>query len=186
MRKASLDDCLTVLEQFDVDPKRAKAIDVGGSETVNLDGEFVPNPLLTLCDDLTLLDGGFSVERMQTTADTVSDFLAEETITPLESRFDLVFSFDTLEHVSNPFLFCEHLVAITKPGGYVFAATLFSWTYHPAPQDYYRFSPAGMRELFENEYNRRRNEFDALRYGWGSDRKGKGVFLFGCRRSNPE
>jgi len=179
MRKSAVEDCLVVLNHFGIDPKRAKAIDVGGAREVNLDGAFIGNPLMRLCPDLTLLDGGFSVEKIGTDADTVGDFLNEGTILPLKSRFDLVFSFDTLEHVKNPFLFSEHLIAITRPGGYVFAATVFSWSYHPAPEDYYRFSPAGLRELFENSYNRNSGEFSVLHCSWGSDQKG--VVLFGQR-----
>lgn len=181
MRRASVEDCLVVLEHFGVDPKSARAIDVGGAEQVNLDGAFIENPIRRLCRDLTLLDGGFSVEKIRTAANTVGDFLDEETIGSMESRFDLVLTFDTLEHVKNPFLFCEHLIAIAKPGGYVFAATVFSWSYHPAPEDYFRFSPPGLRELFVNRCNRHSTDFEVLHSGWGSDKKG--VLLFGRRRS---
>jgi hypothetical protein len=181
MRKSSVEDCLTLLGHFGVDARKAKAVDVGGAEHVNLDGAFVQNPIMRVCNDLVLLDGGFSVEKIQTSASTVGDFLQEQTIAPLKSQFDLVFSFDTLEHVSNPFLFCEHLIAIAKPGAYIFAATVFSWSYQPAPEDYFRFSPAGLRELFENRCNRHCSEIDVLHCGWGSDKRG--VVLLGRRRS---
>jgi len=184
MRRSAVEDCLVVLEHFGVDLRHAKAIDVGGAEQVNLDGAFIANPIRRVCEDLTLLDGGFSVEKIQTAANTVGDFLEEDTISPLQSRFDLVFTFDTLEHVKNPFLFCEHLVAVTRPGGYVFAATVFSWSYHPAPEDYFRFSPAGLRELFENQCNRYSSDFEVLHSGWGSDKKG--VLLLGRRRALTE
>ncbi|MDI9430196.1 MAG: methyltransferase domain-containing protein [Planctomycetota bacterium] len=183
MRRAAVEDCLILLKHFGVDPRNGRAIDVGGAEHVNLDGAFIENPIRRLCPDLTLLDGGFSVEKIRTAANAVGDFLEERTIEPLTSCFDLVFTFDTLEHVRNPFLFCEHLIAIAKPGGYVFAATVFSWSYHPAPEDYFRFSPAGLREVFVNRCNRHSTEFEVLHSGWGSDKKG--VLLFGRRRPLP-
>lgn len=107
------------------------------------------------------------------------DFLDWEAIAPLAGRFDLVFCFDTLEHILNPFKFCEHLIYITRPGGYVYVATVLEWPYHPSPEDYFRFSPSGLRKCFISPLNCLGREPVILECNWGSD--GKGVFLFGQR-----
>ena len=109
----------------------------------------------------------------------IADFLDPQTIVPLRAGYDLVLSFDTLEHVRDPFLFCEHLIAVAKPGAYLFVATVFDWPYHPAPEDYFRFSPAGLRELFENPRNALTGSFSVLYADWDEDKKG--VFLVGRR-----
>ena len=63
---------------------------------------------------------------------------------------DLVFSNDCLEHVKKPWLAAQNIEKCLKPGGICFISTIFSWRYHPVPEDYWRFSPAGLEALFEN------------------------------------
>jgi len=179
MRKSAISDCIRILKHYCVDPSCGEVIDVGGTETVYLDTALARNPLLELSPNLTFLDKGFNVEFIGTKANEVLDFLDSSPISHLQGGFGLVYCFDTLEHVSNPFLFCEHLIYITKPGGYTYVATVFEWPYHPSPEDYFRFSPAGLRELFQSPLNRLRDEFSVLWCDWGSDRKG--VALLGQR-----
>ena len=135
---------------------------LAGPETVYLDTILACNPLFELSPNQTFLDKGFNVDSIGTKADKVVDFLDSSSISHLQGRFDLVYCFDTLEHISNPFLFCEHLIYITKPGGYVYMATVFEWPYHPSPEDDFRFSPAGLRELFHSPLNKLRDEFSVL------------------------
>lgn len=182
MRSAALHDCLQVLQKYQIDPSRGLVIDVGGTETVYLDGVLAPNPLKALNPDTVFLDKGFNIEFLGTDAHEVIDFLDLKAISHLHQRFDLVFCFDTLEHVPNPFQFCEHLVYITRPGGHVYVSTVFEWSYHPSPEDYFRFSPAGLRECFESPLNKLSGEFRVLWCGWESD--GKGVSLLGRREEN--
>jgi len=182
MRSAAFQDCLRVFRKFGIDPSRGSAVDVGGTEVVWLDGVPAPNPLKRLNPNLLFLDKGFNVEALGTSADYVVDFLDSATVSSLQCKFDIVFCFDTLEHIPNPFLFCENLIYITKNGGYVYVATVFEWPYHPSPEDYFRFSPSGLRECFTGPANRLREEFLVLCCDWCSD--GKGVFLLGQRVSN--
>lgn len=179
MRKSSLLDCLSAFLKYGISYKDATAIDVGGTDVVNLDGNFVVNPILKMCKKVTMFDGGFSVERLGTSSHVVDDFTASSVAHAYGSSFDISFTFDTLEHVKNPFRFCENLIAVTRPGGVIFVATVFSWAYHPAPEDYYRYSPTGLRELFIGELNRKAAEFQLLESGWGQD--GQGVYLLGRR-----
>jgi SAM-dependent methyltransferase len=118
------------------------------------------NPLLTRVPRLQFFDRGFNTEALGAEVDTTGDFLREEDVRPFLDTFDLIFCFDTLEHVSDPFTFCRNLVRIAQPGGVIYLATVFSWEYHPSPQDYYRFSPEGLRECFA------RTEGEVLACGW--------------------
>lgn len=127
------------------------------------------NPLLPLVPDLQFFDRGFNTEALGAEVDVMGDFLVEADVRPLLDRFDVVFCFDTLEHVSDPFTFCQNLLRITKPGGVVYLATVFAWEYHPSPQDYFRFSPEGLRECFV------RSGGEVLDCGW--DMAGVSVYI---------
>lgn len=179
MRKSSLMDAILAFSKFKIPYKDAIAIDVGGTDIVNLDGNFVVNPILKMCRKVMMFDGGFSVNKICTSSHVTGDFTAQSVTEIYDSIFDISFTFDTLEHVRNPFRFCENLIAITKPGGIIFAATVFSWAYHPAPEDYYRFSPTGLQELFISELNGKAMEFQILESGWSQDNNG--VYLLGRR-----
>lgn len=96
MRSAAFQDCLQVLKKFGIDPTRGAVIDVGGTETVYLDGVPSPNPLKTLNPHIVFLDKGFNVELLGTAAHEAADFLDIRAISRLAGRFDLVFCFDTL------------------------------------------------------------------------------------------
>jgi FkbM family methyltransferase len=181
LRRSAVDDCRAVLSRFGIDPSESDAIDVGGTPVVYLDDSFQPNPLLELNPTIVMLDRGFNVEQTRTSADYLVDFLDPDAIAPLEERFDLAFNFDTLEHVSQPFSFAENLIRILKPGGHLFVATVFSWPYHPSPEDYFRYSPAGLQELFTSASNRLSRDFTVLWCGWGTD--SNGVALLGGRKS---
>lgn len=180
MRSAAFQDYLHILRKHQIDPSQGIAVDVGGTEMVYLDGVPAPNPLRKIHPNLVFLDKGFNIELLQTAADQVIDFLNREAILPLAERFDFVLCFDTLEHVPNPFMFCENLIFVTRNGGYIYVATVFEWPYHPSPEDYFRFSPSGLKECFINPLNALGTELTILDCNWGSD--GKGVFLFGQRR----
>lgn len=128
------------------------------------------NPLLTSVPGIQFFDRGFNAEAIDTAADIEGDFLLERDVAPLVDQFDVVFCFDTLEHVSDPFTFCRNLVRIVRPGGHVYLATVFSWEYHPSPKDYFRFSPDGLIECFANTGAR------ILDCGWC--KRGVSVYIF--------
>ena len=80
----------------------------------------------------------------------------------LESgSFDAVFSIDVLEHVREPWLAAAEIVRLLKPGGFTYHSTLFSWRYHPAPADYWRFTPDSLTFLF-SELDLVRSDFDTV------------------------
>jgi len=110
---ASFNDCLRVLEHYGIEPSSGTAIDVGGTEMVYLNqhgiAEVARNPILQVKPDITFLDRGYNIDRLDTRADKKMDFLDRHAVEHLQNKFDLTFSFDTLEHISNPYIFCDHL-----------------------------------------------------------------------------
>lgn len=126
----------------------------------NMETIVTDNPLLQHVPHLQFFDRGFNTEALGAEVDTTGDFLREDDVRPFLDTFDIAFCFDTLEHVSDPFTFCHNLMRIVKPGGVVYLATVFAWEYHPSPQDYYRFSPEGLRECFV------RTACEVLDCGW--------------------
>ncbi|TFH51109.1 MAG: FkbM family methyltransferase, partial [Lysobacterales bacterium] len=182
MRASSLQDCLRVLGHFGVAPAAGQAIDIGGTEFVYLNTGRQRNPLLDIHPHLAFLDRGFNLEALNTRADHEVDFLDPHVAEALDSRFDMVFCFDTLEHVSDPATFCEHLLRIVRPGGHVYLATVFEWPYHPSPEDYFRFSPSGLRECFRKGLSSVGGTI--LWCDWESDRRA--VALLANKGASPE
>ena len=184
MRVLAFEDCLRTLRHFRVDPAEGSAIDVGGTKTVVLASPtgrstLSRNPLLTACRDISFLDEGFNADRFGATMDLQVDFLDPQEVARLENKYDLVLSFDTLEHVSNPFLFCKHLLSIAKAGRYVYVSTVFNYVYHPSPKDFFRFSPEGLRQCFLDPAYASTDPVTVLWAGWESDRNG--VAALACK-----
>lgn len=63
-------------------------------------------------------------------------------------KFDLGICMDLLEHVSNPFTVAENIYNSLNKGAYLFVTAPFVWEIHGHPEDYWRFTPQGLRELF--------------------------------------
>jgi SAM-dependent methyltransferase len=177
MRSAAVSHALKTFANSNIDLSAIKSIDIGGTEKVfleletprknirarmrNLLGDFVfpnyypvkevtitENPLVAAIPGIKFFDKGFNAEAINTSSDMEADFLEMDNIVSFLHYFDLSVSFDTLEHVRQPFVFCKHLADITKPGGYIYLQTVFSWVYHPSPKDFFRFSPDGLLECF--------------------------------------
>lgn len=182
MRMAAVRDCLRVLKHFGIDPALTPAIDIGGTRSVFLlegeRGRTTDNPLLAVNRNLTLLDRGFNAEEFATGQDETLDFLDPRAIEHLRDRFAMVFCFDTLEHVSNPFIFADHLMQIARPGGFVYVSTVFSWVYHPSPEDYFRYSPTGLRQVFQDGVNSSRDRTSIIWCDWESDERAVALLAY--------
>ena len=72
---------------------------------------------------------------------TQCDYVASE-------RYDAIFSVSVFEHISKPWLAAEQLNRLLKPGGVSYHAAPFSYFYHGAPADFWRYTPDAMRLLF--------------------------------------
>jgi SAM-dependent methyltransferase len=63
--------------------------------------------------------------------------------------FALVLSQEMVEHVADPFRAVREAARVLKPGGTLYLQAPFIIGYHPGPEDYWRFTRAGMRRLIE-------------------------------------
>ncbi|MBN2588506.1 MAG: class I SAM-dependent methyltransferase [Sedimentisphaerales bacterium] len=63
-------------------------------------------------------------------------------------RFGTIFCLSVLEHCDNPFKMAENLAILLKPGGMICIGVPFSWQIHGYPNDYWRFTPEGVKKLF--------------------------------------
>jgi SAM-dependent methyltransferase len=77
--------------------------------------------------------------------------LSQPIATEHEGRFDVVWSYNSFEHFSRPWIAAANVVRFLKPGGAALVSTVFSWRYHPVPKDYYRFSDDALRFLFSEQ-----------------------------------
>lgn len=69
---------------------------------------------------------------------------------PVEAAtFDLVLCTQTLEHCLDPAKAVRELRRVVAPGGRVLASTHGVQVYHPAPEDLWRWTHAGLKRLFK-------------------------------------
>jgi SAM-dependent methyltransferase len=63
---------------------------------------------------------------------------------------DYLFSSAVLEHVDDPAVYLDECYRMLKPGGTALISTLFYWIYHAVPDDYWRWTPTGLRKELLN------------------------------------
>ncbi len=68
-----------------------------------------------------------------------------------DGSFDVVLCTQVLEHCDDPAAAVRELRRVTAPGGRVLASTHGVQVYHPSPQDYWRWTHAGLERLFDAE-----------------------------------
>jgi SAM-dependent methyltransferase len=77
------------------------------------------------------------------------DIIADVHYLPLKSNsVGGVISVAMLEHVANPKSAVDEMHRILKPGGHIYAIVPFIFGYHSAPNDYYRWTKEGVKNLF--------------------------------------
>lgn len=65
-------------------------------------------------------------------------------------QFGTVICAHVLEHVRQPWIAARNIERLLAPGGLLFIQVPWVQAYHPFPEDYWRFSFAGIRSLFED------------------------------------
>lgn len=81
-----------------------------------------------------------------------------------DRNFDVVICEQVLEHVADPWRATETLHELCRPGGHLIVSTPFLVKLHKEPEDYWRFTPDGMRLLLE------RAGFEVLKVrSWGNE-----------------
>ena len=63
-------------------------------------------------------------------------------------KFDMGICMDLLEHTSNPFIVADNISNSLKKGALLFVTAPFVWAKHNHPNDYFRFSVAGLKAIF--------------------------------------
>jgi lipopolysaccharide transport system ATP-binding protein len=88
-------------------------------------------------------------DRHLTTLNFPADDICRPTPYP-DGAFDLIVCKMTFEHLYDPFAAAAEITRLLAPGGVVLLSTVWSWRYHTAPgfDDYWRFSTAGLAQLF--------------------------------------
>lgn len=64
---------------------------------------------------------------------------------------DIILSNQVLEHVDSPQGYLQEALRILKSGGSILLSTHGYWYYHPTPNDYWRWTSAGLRKIVEQE-----------------------------------
>lgn len=65
-----------------------------------------------------------------------------------DDSFEVVVCSEMLEHADNPQKVISEIRRVLKPEGRVVLTTRFAFPIHDAPNDYWRFTPYGLRKLF--------------------------------------
>lgn len=76
------------------------------------------------------------------------DLVADVLRLPFADRgIDAVTMFEVLEHVPNPWEAIEEARRVLRPGGTLLGSAPLVWPIHGDPDDYFRFTDAGLRAL---------------------------------------
>lgn len=88
-------------------------------------------------------------ERRFTTLNFPTGDICRPTPHP-DGAFDLIVAKMTFEHLYDPFGAAAELTRLLVPGGVLLLSTVWAWRYHAGPgfDDYWRFSAAGLAQLF--------------------------------------
>ncbi len=90
------------------------------------------------------------IVNLDLTRDSDADCLADANALPFpRACFHLVVSQETVEHLPDPFAAVQEMASVLRPGGALYLQMPFVIGYHPGPEDYWRFTGAGMRRLIE-------------------------------------
>lgn len=84
--------------------------------------------------------------------DVVAGGIPQDLLAALRSlpdqSYDAVLSVDAIEHVKAPWRVADEIVRLLRPGGITFHSTVFTTRYQPQPEDFFRFTPDGLKSLF--------------------------------------
>lgn len=101
--------------------------------------------ILRVADKYIGVDWGGTLHTLK--ADIVSDLNKP---LPIESEVaDTVTSFQVMEHLSEPQIMLNEAHRILKKGGNIVLTVPFQWWVHEAPYDYFRYTPYGLKYMFE-------------------------------------
>lgn len=77
------------------------------------------------------------------------DVRADGTLAAADAQYDLVASFQVLEHVWDVGRYLEEARRVLRPQGWLLLSTHGNWLYHPHPGDYRRWTGEGLKREVE-------------------------------------
>lgn len=80
-------------------------------------------------------------------ADIISDL--NKKIELANNFADTIISLSVMEHLCEPQIFLNESYRILKDGGTIILQVPFMWWIHEAPHDYFRYTPYGLKYMFE-------------------------------------
>ncbi len=93
---------------------------------------------------------GEGVINLDRRANPATHVVADAHSLPFAARtFAAVISQETLEHVADPFRAVREMSRVLSSGGTLYIQLPFIIGYHPGPEDYWRFTRAGIRQLVD-------------------------------------
>jgi SAM-dependent methyltransferase len=117
---------------------------------------FLKNEHLRVCKGLRMNIGsgerrfGAGVLNLDLFVDSKPDIQADLLYLPVKDlTLDTIICSGVLEHVSDPIQAADEIFRSLKSGGRVFVESPFMQTIHVSPADYYRWTPDGLKKLFE-------------------------------------
>lgn len=89
-----------------------------------------------------------------------------------DNQIDVVLSTQVLEHVDNPDLYLSEACRVLTDNGLIIVTTHGYWMYHPDPQDFWRWTSAGLKKVIE------KNGFEVIDFIGIVGRSATGLQLF--------
>ena len=89
-----------------------------------------------------------------------------------DAQFGIVLSTQVLEHVDDPILYLNEARRVLKKDGLLLLTTHGYWFYHPTPNDYWRWTSAGLRKIVTD------NNFEIIYFRGIMNRGAAGLQLF--------
>jgi len=82
------------------------------------------------------------------------DIIADAHKLPFENeKFENILCSEVLEHLHSPWVAIAEMGRVLKKGGHLILTTRFIYPIHDAPNDFYRFTRYGLKNLFSKEWN---------------------------------
>jgi SAM-dependent methyltransferase len=133
-----------ITDFYDISRAHLRALGIRGGEMAEIGGSVSGNARDHFSEfnyvNLDILDS----DKIPT---IVMD-LCEPVDAKFEDRFDFILSHWVFEHLAAPWVTARNIARMLKPGGLSVTVTVFSWRYHPVPEDYWRFTPQGLSYIF--------------------------------------
>lgn len=92
------------------------------------------------------LDEGENVDHVFDITKNISSLRKKTGI----KQYSTIVAYHLLEHVKNPFEVASNIEKLLKPGGRVILSVPWVQAFHPYPDDFWRISFSGLRQLFSN------------------------------------